>query len=150
MRTDTYPRLITCMNTHSYTPRRAFVTHVTQRLPCIHAPLHPTCILIYLVGWIFIIETVVLQTVLGDIRAWNTRFLVLLFLLFLTYHLIWLFTSFDCVINVLSFLSILHCFCIFLISHKDGWKYLRYSFIIHFDYNKSGQYHSVFVILKLA
>ena len=66
-----YPcrRLIACINTSFFTFTGAFFSHAcgdTRNLRTYFTS----------VRWVFLVETVVLQTVLWDIRAWSTRFRV--------------------------------------------------------------------------
>ena len=72
--------------THTYTHAHAWLlaqTHISpsrlqERFPCAHAALHAACVTTYCtsVRRVFIVETVVLQKVLRDIRAWSVHFLV--------------------------------------------------------------------------
>ena len=76
--TDTYThpdsRLTACTNTHSsFTLTGAFPLH-TCSITC------NFCTYFTHVGRVFLVETVILQTVLLDIRAWSTSFYVLSFL----------------------------------------------------------------------
>ena len=72
-------------HTHTHTHTHVslhYTTHISlsrlqERFSCTHAALHATGVLISSVWRVFLVETVVLQTVLWDIRAWSARFLVL-------------------------------------------------------------------------
>ena len=71
--THPYPRLIACTNKYSsFTLTSAFLVHAcifTRNLRAYFSS----------VGRIFLVETVVLQTVLWDIQDWSARFLIWLY-----------------------------------------------------------------------
>ena len=67
------PRLIACTNTYfSYTFTGAFPLHVCG----VTRNLRPYLSYFISVRRVFLVEIVILQTVLWDIRAWSARFLV--------------------------------------------------------------------------
>ena len=53
-------------------------SRLQEHFPDTHAALHATCVLFHQCGANLLRETVVLQSVLWDIRAWSARFLVCL------------------------------------------------------------------------